>query len=113
MIHRMCVLFTISQVIFYLKLCIFLRRRKNQIIVLSVYMDFLKPLADGINIININIININIINIGRWAVCRYFCQVRAVWPTEWSAVSNPGVGNQRFCNYVYMYMSALLCNIYA
>ena len=34
-------------------------------------------------------------------------------PTEWIAVSNPSAGNQRFCNYVYMYMSALLCNIYA
>ena len=28
-------------------------------------------------------------------------------PTEWIAVSNPSAGNQRFCNYVYMYMSAL------
>ena len=31
--------------------------------------------------------------------------------TEWIAVSNPSAGKQRFCNYVYM--SALLCNIYA
>ena len=28
-------------------------------------------------------------------------------------ITNPSAGNQRFCNYVYMYMSALLCNIYA
>ena len=28
-------------------------------------------------------------------VCRYFCRVRAVRPTEWSAVSDPGAGNQR------------------
>ena len=49
---------------------------------------------------------------GRWAVqCRYFC--RAATRTEWIAVLNPSAGNQRFCNYVYMYMSALLCNIYA
>ena len=34
-------------------------------------------------------------------------------PTEWIAVSNPSAGNQRFFNYVHMYMSALLCNIYA
>ena len=27
-------------------------------------------------------------------------------PTEWSAVSNPGAGNQRFYNYVYMYYYA-------
>ena len=40
---------------------------------------------------------------GRWAVCRYFCQVDR----------KQSAGNQRFCNYVYMYMSALLCNIYA
>ena len=34
-------------------------------------------------------------------------------PTEWIAVSNPSAGNQRFYNYVYMYMYiALLCNIY-
>ena len=29
-------------------------------------------------------------------------------PTERIAMSNPSAGNQRFCNYVYMYMSALL-----
>ena len=34
-------------------------------------------------------------------------------PTEWIGVLNPSAGNQSFCNYVYMYMSALLCNIYA
>ena len=42
-----------------------------------------------------------------------FAGIIAEQPTEWIAVSNPGAGNQRFCNYVYMYMSALLCNIYA
>ena len=30
-------------------------------------------------------------------------------PTEWIVMSNPSAGNQRVCNYVYMYMSALLC----
>ena len=39
---------------------------------------------------------------GCWAVCRYFCQVRAVRPTVWSAGSNPGACNQRLYNYVYM-----------
>ena len=34
-------------------------------------------------------------------------------PTESIAVSNQSAGNQRFYNYVYMYLSALLCNIYA
>ena len=33
-------------------------------------------------------------------------------PTEWIAVLNPSAGNQRFCNYVYMYMSALLCIVH-
>ena len=41
---------------------------------------------------------------GRWPVCRYFCRVRTVWPTVWSAGLNSGAGNQRFYNYVYMYM---------
>ena len=32
-------------------------------------------------------------------------------PTEWIAVSNPSASNQRFCNYVYMYMSAHECTM--
>ena len=42
-----------------------------------------------------------------------FAGIFAEQPTEWSAVSNPGSGNQIFYNYVYMYTHALLCNIYA
>ena len=37
----------------------------------------------------------------------FFCRA-----AEWITVSNQSAGNQRFCK-VYMYMSALLCNIYA
>ena len=33
-----------------------------------------------------------------------FTGIFAERPTEWIAVSNPGAGNQRFYNYVYMYM---------
>ena len=39
------------------------------------------------------------LNYGRWAVCWYFC------PTEWSAVSNPGAGNHRFYNCVYVHVN--------
>ena len=34
----------------------------------------------------------------------WFAGICAKRPTEWSAVSNPGAGNQRFYNYVHMYM---------
>ena len=33
-----------------------------------------------------------------------FAGIFAEQPTEWSAVSNPGAGNQRFYNYMYVYM---------
>ena len=50
---------------------------------------------------------INVTDAGR------FADIFVERPTEWIAVSNPGAGNQRFYNSVYMYMSALLCSIYA
>ena len=39
-----------------------------------------------------------VLNYGR------FAGIFAERPTEWSTMSNPGAGNQRFYNYVYMYM---------